>query len=106
MTGWFTFPPYDSHEFIARTLGRDLEGVAARLLDHQVLSNDRWSFLVAAPGTAVTGTLLPTRLGDDWLLDDAFAVNLGYFRRQELQVVTADGVQTAWAMLGGPTQSF
>jgi hypothetical protein len=99
---WFTYPPYDEHDFLARVLGRDLSGPAARLEGHALATQGAYTYLLPDPEQNVDGTLITLRLGDDWLLDDEFGIALGYYRRVELAVQSGGETHLAWVMLGGP----
>lgn len=102
MNPWFTYPPYDEHDFLARVLGRDLSGPPARLPGYRLAEEGAYVYLLADPEESVEGTLIQLRLGDDWLLDDEFGVALGYYRRVELIADVGGELKTVWALLGGP----
>lgn len=102
MNRWFTYPPYDEHDFLARVLGRDLSGPAARLAGHRLATQGAYTYVLPDPEESVEGTLIALRLGDDWLLDDEFGIALGYYRRVELPVEVDGETHNAWVMLGGP----
>lgn len=103
---WFTYPPFDSEDFLARVLGRPRQGREAVLKEYSLLPAQGYPHLVAQVGSQVQGLLMQLRLGDDWLLDDEFGVAQGYYRRQRVEIETEDGAVEAWTMVGGPSLSW
>lgn len=103
---WFTYPPYDQHDFLARVLGRSPELTAAELRDYQRVKHKSYTHLNAAEGQSVKGGVLPMQPGDLWLLDDEFGVAQGYYRRVQVSVKTEDDSRPAWVMVGGPSLSW
>jgi hypothetical protein len=95
---WFTYPPFDQAEFVAKALGRQLEGEPTRLPHFRRVEHPRYPHLVADSASEVEGILLATQLGDDWLLDAEFGVEQGFYRRIEVEW---EG-QSLWVMVGGP----
>lgn len=103
---WFAYAPYAEEEFLARVLGRRLEGRKAHLADYRYVADPAYPHVSPAPGERVEGLVLATTLGDDWLLDDEFGVSEGYFRRLELEVESEEGPVQAWVMVGGPSLAW
>lgn len=103
---WFTYAPFDSPEYLARVLGRNLQGESARLKDYQWVEHPAYTHLIPKPGKEVRGLLVPMQTGDDWLLDDEFGIQHGYYRRHRAAVESARGSLSAWVMVGGPALSL
>ena len=103
---WFTYSPFDEHDFLARVLGRSPELAPAELQDYQKIKHPSYTHLVPTEGMSVRGSLLAMNLGDDWHIDDEFGVNHGYYRRISVCVKTGDGSQEAWVMVAGPSLSW
>ena len=98
MVKWFAYAPFNEADFLAKVLGRVPEGETTLLKGYRKVEDPSYPHLVADPDSQIEGTLLPTQLGDDWLLDAEFGVEQGYYRRTSLDL---DG-QQAWVMVGGP----
>jgi len=103
---WFAYPPYNQEDFLARVLGRKLEPISATLKDYAYVEDRAYPHVQAQEGSQVEGSLYPTALGDDWMLDDEFGVGKGYYRRVELAVETAEGSKQAWVLTGGPSLAW
>lgn len=103
---WFTYPPFDGEEFLARVLGRPRQGQEAVLSGYALMPAQGYPHILAQVDQQVSGFLLELRLGDDWLLDDEFGVAQGYYRRQKVEIVTESGSVEAWAMVGGPSLAW
>lgn len=99
---WFTYSPYDEHDLLARVLGRDLSGTPAKLEGYRRVEQGAYTYVLPSPSDHVEGKLIEMRMGDDWLLDDEFAVALGYYWRQELEIESEGERRPAWVMVGGP----
>lgn len=103
---WFAYPPYNQEEFIAKVLGRRLEAIPAKLKDYAYIQDRSYPHVQPEEGNEVQGSLYPTALGDDWMLDDEFGVTKGYYRRIELLVETDEGSKLAWVLTGGPSLAW
>jgi gamma-glutamylcyclotransferase (GGCT)/AIG2-like uncharacterized protein YtfP len=103
---WFTYPPFDQHDFLARVLGRTPELIPAELSDYQWVEHPAYTYVVPVDGMKVQGSVLAMQLGDDWLLDDEFGIRYSYYRRVEVSVKTASTNLKAWVMIGGPSLSW
>lgn len=103
---WFTYSPFDQHDFLARVLGRTPELVAAELADYQWIQHPSYSYVVPAQGMKVQGSLVAMQLGDDWLLDDEFGIHFSYYRRIQVSVKSGQEMRQAWVMVGGPSLSW
>lgn len=103
---WFTYPPFDEHDFLARVLGRTPELRPAVLRDYQWVGHPAYTHVTPCAGSRVEGSVLPTQLGDDWMLETEFGVALGYYRRLELAVEVGGKTLQAWVLVAGPSLSW
>ena len=103
---WFTYPPFDEHDFLARVLGRTLELRPAVLRDYQWVKHSAYTHVTPWVGGRVDGSVLSIQLGDNWMLETEFGVALGYYRRLELPVEVEGKTLQAWVLVAGPSLSM
>lgn len=103
---WFTYPPFDEHDFFARVLGRAPEMIPAILNDYKRVVHPAYTHVIANVGTCVHGSLVNTQTGDDWMLEAEFGVKQGYYRRVQLDVEVGDQMVQAWVLVAGPSLAW
>lgn len=103
---WFTYPPYDEHDFLARVLGRVPELIPAVLPDYQWVKHVSYSHVLPCAGSSVKGSLLPYQMGDEWMWEAEMGVGQGYYRRLQLAVEAQGMTVQAWVLVAGPSLAW
>ncbi|MBX3168953.1 MAG: gamma-glutamylcyclotransferase [Candidatus Eremiobacteraeota bacterium] len=103
---WFTYPPFDEHDFLARVLGRAPELVPGVLRDYQWVRHPAYPHVVPCAGAQVEGSLLPSQMGDEWMWEAEFGVSQGYYRRLQLPVEAGGKSWQAWVLVAGPSLAW
>ena len=103
---WFTYPPFDEHDFLARVLGRAPELVPGIVRDYQWVRHNAYTHVLPCVGAQVDGSLLYSQMGDEWMWEAEFGVTQGYYRRLQLPVESQGKTWQAWVMVAGPSLAW